>query len=158
MITYPLQSLKQIRKKRLDDAQNREICAKKLLEQTVCELESKQKELEDYRQYRFEETTRRYDSLLGKIKKQKEIHEFNAGIASLAAKELELQESITKLEAAVEDSKKEYEKSKSECIKARKALGKIEKHEEVWTLFEKRKEEISEEKELEDFKTRNIEY
>ena len=53
---------------------------------------------------------------------------------------------------------KEYEKSKSECIKARKALGKIEKHEEVWTLFEKRKEEISEEKELEDFKTRNIEY
>ena len=41
---------------------------------------------------------------------------------------------------------------------ARKALGKIEKHEEVWTLFEKRKEEISEEKELEDFKTRNIEY
>ena len=155
MITYPLQSLKQIRKKRLDDAQNREICAKKLLEQTVCELESKQKELEDYIQYRFEETSRRYDSLLGKIKKQKEI---NAGIASLAAKELVLQESITKLEAAVEDSKKEYEKSKSECIKARKALGKIEKHEEVWTLFEKRKEEISEEKELEDFKTRNIEY
>ena len=113
MITYPLQSLKQIRKKRLDDAQNREICAKKILEQTVCELESKQKELEDYRQYRFEETSRRYDSLLGKIKKQKEIHEFNAGIASLAAKELELQESITKLEAVVEDSKKEYEKSKS---------------------------------------------
>ena len=107
MITYPLQSLKQIRKKRLDDAQNREICAKKILEQTVCELESKQKELEDYRQYRFEETSRRYDSLLGKIKKQKEIHEFNAGIASLAAKELELQESITNLEAAVEDSKKE---------------------------------------------------
>ena len=52
MITYPLQSLKQIRKKRLDDAQNREICAKNILEQTVCELESKQKELEDYRQYR----------------------------------------------------------------------------------------------------------
>ena len=124
MITYPLQSLKQIRKKRLDDAQNREICAKKLLEQTVCELESKQKELEDYRQYRFEETSRRYDSLLGKIKKQKEIHEFNAGIASLAAKELELQESITKLEAAVEDLKKEYEKSKSECIKARNSSSK----------------------------------
>ncbi|MGN0915857.1 MAG: YscO family type III secretion system apparatus protein [Succinivibrio sp.] len=158
MNRYPLQSLKQIRSRRQQDALNSEICARKVLEQTISELETRQKDLEEYRQYRFLETSRRYDSLLGTVKTQEEIHAFNAGIASLAAKEVELQESIIKLKSAVEDSKKEYEKAREESLKARKALGKIEKHEEIWTLLEKSREEKSEEKELEDFRTRNIEY
>ena len=90
MRAYPLSSLVSLRERRVDEAQNALRLSISRLEEARLSLKRKEQELSDYKVWKKEEINRRYDELIGKVKKQEEISKFNHELVSLNIKEFDL--------------------------------------------------------------------
>ena len=154
MRAYPLSSLVSLRKRRVDEAQNALRLSISRLEEARLSLKRKEQELSDYKVWKKEEINRRYDELIGKVKKQEEISKFNHELVSLNIKEFDLQTEIEQLAKDLENAQKAYEKAVQVVNSVQKDLAKLEKHREIWQFQEKRYEEYLADQELDDFKVK----
>ena len=111
MRAYPLSSLVSLRERRVDEAQNALRLSISRLEEARLSLKRKEQELSDYKVWKKEEINRRYDELIGKVKKQEEISKFNHELVSLNIKEFDLQTEIEQLAKDLENAQKAYEKA-----------------------------------------------
>ena len=154
MRAYPLSSLVSLRERRVDEAQNALRLSISRLEEARLSLKRKEQELSDYKVWKKEEINRRYDELIGKVKKQEEISKFNHELVSLNIKEFDLQTEIEQLAKDLENAQKAYEKAVQVVNSVQKDLAKLEKHREFWQFQEKRYEEYLADQELDDFKVK----
>ena len=154
MRAYPLSSLVSLRERRVDEAQNALRLSISRLEEARLSLKRKEQELSDYKVWKKEEINRRYDELIGKVKKQEEISKFNHELVSLNIKEFDLQTEIEQLAKDLENAQKAYEKAVQVVNSVQKDLAKLEKHQEIWQFQEKRYEEYLADQELDDFKVK----
>ena len=154
MRAYPLSSLVSLRERRVDEAQNALRLSISRLEEARLSLKRKEQELSDYKVWKKEEINRRYDELIGKVKKQEEISKFNHELVSLNIKEFDLQTEIEQLAKDLENAQKAYEKAVQVVNSVQKDLVKLEKHREIWQFQEKRYEEYLADQELDDFKVK----
>ena len=154
MRAYPLSSLVSLRERRVDEAQNALRLSISRLEEARLSLKRKEQELSDYKVWKKEEINRRYDELIGKVKKQEEISKFNHELVSLNIKEFDLQTEIEQLAKDLENAQKAYEKTVQVVNSVQKDLAKLEKHQEIWQFQEKRYEEYLADQELDDFKVK----
>ena len=154
MRAYPLSSLVSLRERRVDEAQNALRLSISRLEEARLSLKRKEQELSDYKVWKKEEINRRYDELIGKVKKQEEISKFNHELVSLNIKEFDLQSEIEQLAKDLENAQKAYEKAVQVVNSVQKDLAKLEKHRKIWQFQEKRYEEYLADQELDDFKVK----
>ncbi|WP_277296588.1 type III secretion system stalk subunit SctO [Succinatimonas hippei] len=154
MRAYPLSSLVSLRERRVDEAQNALRLSISRLEEARLSLKRKEQELSDYKVWKKEEINRRYDELIGKVKKQEEISKFNHELVSLNIKEFDLQSEIEQFAKDLENAQKAYEKAVQVVNSVQKDLAKLEKHREIWQFQEKRYEEYLADQELDDFKVK----
>ena len=154
MRAYPLSSLVSLRERRVEEAQNTLRLSISRLEEARLSLKRKEQELSDYKVWKKEEINRRYDELIGKVKKQEEISKFNHELVSLNIKEFDLQSEIEQLAKDLENAQKAYEKAVQVVNLVQKDLAKLEKHREIWQFQEKRYEEYLADQELDDFKVK----
>ena len=152
MAGYPLQGLKEIRERRLNDCTNARILKAKQLEQARMELKSKKKALDDYIAWRTEEEKRRYVRLMQGRYPVSEIQKFNASIKQLYTDELTYQEAVHKAEKQVQEAERIFQEAQDLERQSRKKLKKLENHEEIWLFNERVLQERLADQELEDFR------
>ena len=87
--TYPLEALLSVRNYREDAAKRALTRSQDAVREAEAEVEKAREELEGWRKWRVEETDRRYAALIGRPTRIGRINEFNQGLASLAAEELD---------------------------------------------------------------------
>lgn len=153
--TYPLEALLSVRNYREDAAKRALTRSQDAVREADAEVEKAREELEGWRKWRVEETDRRYAALIGRPTRIGRINEFNQGLASLAAEELDR---IARVEAAkkrVEEALTKLDKAREAAKAARKNTAKIETHRSIWSEESKKAAEHAEDLELEEFKPMN---
>ncbi len=148
---YPLLGLKTVRDRRLNTSVKERILRQQQHEQACHAAVAKRKELEDYRIYMVEESSRRYQELFKSTHSLKEIEQFNASIKRLYAGEFELEEEVKKAEHAAAKAQEEFNKARAAETECRKKLQKLETHQQIWETEQKLYEERAADMELEDF-------
>ncbi|NLY41505.1 MAG: YscO family type III secretion system apparatus protein, partial [Desulfovibrionales bacterium] len=113
MARYPLQPLLSVRKYREDAAQTRLRQAEHALQEALENLNTKEKKLADYQQWRREEEDRRYESIMNQMLSLDDLDLFKAGLARLREDEVLREEAVLtarqehdRASQAVEDAKK----------------------------------------------------
>lgn len=148
---YPLQGLLELREKRTEDARLT-VKEKTQLLQAALSAESKAKaQLLQYIQWKAQEISRRYSAIMEQVLTQNELSIFNAGIASLDLKELQLEQEAQAAAQAVERARKALDGAKEQLSKLNKARQKLEFHRGIWQVQQQALMEYQAEQELEDF-------
>lgn len=157
-MAYVLKELLKIRVMREQWAKNALIKAQNVLEAAIRKVEEKKKELEDYRVWRKEEEKRLYAEVMKKKVKRFDLDALKLKLADLEKKELEYIQ-------AIDDAKAEREKAKEAVEAARVAYNltlvgvqKLEEHRAGWMAEWTKEQEMAAEKEMEDFKTRKVDF
>ncbi len=152
MDKYPLQSLIGIRDRRFQDALAQQREMQRLLTLALETLDALKKELADYKIWKIEETARRYDEIMLQVKTQKELNEFNEGLAQLDVREATLHEKVVLQEEAVRKAKEDLDNAIKKANELHKGVMKLETHKDLWLIEQKKIAEYKIDQELEDFK------
>ena len=158
MATYPLAKLIGLRSHRVDEAQRNRMLAQKKVEQAQNAIKKKIQEIEDYKDWKEEETVRRYDSVMFKELSNEAFEKFKQDLANLNIGELKLQDELRVLKNEEETLKIELDKAKNAVKQATADLNKLEEHKKIWLEIQRLENERKEESELEDFHTKKNEF
>lgn len=149
---YPLEALLSVRQYREDAAKRQVARAQDEARAAQAAVATKEKELEDWRLWRTEETDRRYSALLGKTTNIEKINLFNQGLAALANDELVKIAQVDAARKHVTECLAKLDKAKVAAQVSRKNTAKIETHRSIWSEESKKAAERAEDLELEEFK------
>ncbi|UQZ90991.1 type III secretion protein [Deltaproteobacteria bacterium Smac51] len=149
---YPLESLRHIRELREDEARKIVLAAEAEVGRAAEARGLAEDELSRYRQWRADETERRYDSIMHLEMSLAELEAFKASLAALADHELVLEEKVRLAVKDEENARSALAAARALLVEASKSVGKIEAHREIWLEQEGREAERLEELELEDFR------
>lgn len=152
MDAYPLESLLSVRHFREEEAKRSVRYAELAVREAEQEVLERQKQLEEYRQWRLEEEERRYDSIMNKIMTMRALDDFKAGLAQLAATEALKEEEIRKAEKKVLEAQNVLNKARETAKQALKNTTKIQTHKNIWMEEWKKEAEHREDLELEEFR------
>ena len=155
MNEYPLEKLLVLRERRKDEATDNVRHIQNKIRHEVELLETLNKNLADYKEWKDEEINRRYNTIIDTIKTQDELISFNQGIAGLSTKEDEIQCSIVTKQKEIDDLQLELSKALEIMHSAQKSLQKIESHKNLFKERIKKELLYKEELELEDFKVKS---
>lgn len=148
---YPLQGLLELREKRTEDARLT-VKEKTQLLQAAVSAESKARaQLSQYIQWKAQEISRRYRAIMEQVLTQNELSIFNAGIASLDLKQLQLEQEAQAAALAVQSARQALDSAKDQLSKLNKARQKLEFHRGIWQVQQHSLMEYQAEQELEDF-------
>ena len=154
---YELSDLLKVRELREDSASKAVTQAQEKLESCIQYLERKQKELEDYREWRPGEEDRIFAEIMKKEISQEKLNEVKAKIAILREKELVIEKEVEDAEVAVKEAEAALEQAKEDHRKAMRELEKIKEHREHWTEEAKKEAEFLADKEMEEFRKHTME-
>lgn len=150
-MTYPLEPLLAVRRYREDSAQR----AVRRAETAVLEAEAHLVEQEEayisYCQWRVEEENRRYDAIMEQLLSLYELDTFKAGLASLAAKELQYEEAVVRARQALEKAKEAVAAAREAARKAQRECAKILAHKDIWMVEARQEAARQEDLEMEEF-------
>lgn len=152
---YPLEALLSVRKYREEAAKRQVAHAQEEAREAEAKVKEREKELEDWRVWRVEETDRRYNALLGKTTNIEKINLFNQGLAALASDELVKIAQVDAARKYVTECLAKLDKAKVAAQVSRKNTAKIETHRSIWSEESKKAAERAEDLELEEFKPMN---
>lgn len=158
MAKYPLLMLIGIRERRYDSELLKQKQLSDKLDLIKKEIKEKQEDLIKYKEWKNAEIDRRYESIIGEVKTQKELEAFNKGIADLDIEEMEKSSYIEKLKKDMAQCEKDFRLAQEAVSKALKAVEKLKRHQEIWIYEQKQYAEKLTDSELEDFKVKKIDY
>ena len=152
MDAYPLAPLLSVREYREEAAKNAVRAAENAVQQAEAEVARRERELEEYRIWRVEEETRRYDAIMGTVLTLEELDTFKAGLASLIDKERKHEEMVTEALRQVEKCREAVRKARDQAARARRETSKILAHKDIWMEEAKKEAARLEDLEMEEFK------
>ncbi|MBO8416315.1 MAG: YscO family type III secretion system apparatus protein [Proteobacteria bacterium] len=148
---YPLQGLLELREKRTEDARLTVKEKTQLLQAAVSAENKARAQLSQYIQWKAQEISRRYSAIMEQVLTQNELSIFNAGIASLDLKQLQLEQAAEAAALAVQSARQALDSAKDQLSKLNKARQKLEFHRGIWQVQQHSLMEYQAEQELEDF-------
>lgn len=154
---YPLKDLLNIRQLREQMAQENLIKAQRDLEHAFEMLKRRQKDLEEFKEWRVEEEDKIYYKIHNKKIKTDGLENFRYEFAQLDEKELEYEKAIMKAEEKREEAKEALKEAKAAYRHAIMNLEKIKEHEKIWIEQWIKEAQMLEDKEMEEFQTRVME-
>ncbi len=153
MAKYELQDLLRIRDMRKDRAQKELFKAKKKLqeaEQFLQEKKDKEAEFIEKKPFFIEQV---YQNMLQKVQFKKNYMDVvNLKLGKLDEHQMKLAIEVEKAQNKYEEAQKDVATCQENLQKARVNLDKIEEHKKIWVEEQNALEELSQDKELEDFK------
>lgn len=156
MNVYPLRDILRVRSIRENKAAENLARAKLELDKAIKKVKQKQKELEDYREWRLKEEKRMFDAIVKKKLKKEDLDELRFSIGKLRQKELDH-------EKAVEDAKKEKDLAARDVEEARGLYQqavleheKFKEHRDNWMEDWNREQEMKLEKEMEEIRSHTM--
>ena len=149
--SYPLETLLYVRGFREEAAKRKVTHAQMAVKEAKEKVEELEAQLQAWRQWRQEETERRYQALLGKPTLIEKINRFNIELGLMAQDELLKVAAVDQAKNEVLKSEEALQTAKAAVSKARKETAKIETHKAIWTEEGKKEAERAEELEFEDF-------
>ncbi|MGI9228487.1 MAG: type III secretion system stalk subunit SctO [Gammaproteobacteria bacterium] len=148
-----LDELLKIKRLREDDAISKLVKAEALLEQRKKEKQAKEQELIDYREWRIKREEELYQEVEGKQLEVGKLVGIREHIASLRAKELAIEEELSKAKKAQQEAEQGVEDAKQVRLAAYREVTKYEEYIEKLKREEELEQERYEEKETEDLLT-----
>lgn len=153
MAKYELQDLLRIRDMRKDRAQKELFKAKKKLqeaEQFLQEQKDKEAEFIEKKPFFIEQI---YKNMLQKVQFKKNYMDIvNLKLGKLDEHQMKLAIEVEKAQNKYEEAQKDVVTCQENLQKARVNLDKIEEHKKIWVEEQNALEELTQDKELEDFK------
>ncbi|MTI14269.1 type III secretion system stalk subunit SctO [Sansalvadorimonas verongulae] len=149
---HDLLRVKRIREKSAEDEVRK---CRYRVEVAVQDIEKKKKELEDYKEWRYQEERRLYDNIMNTAVKQFDLDILKQKVAKLREQDLVLEEAITKAEKHLEECKQQLEEARQAHAKATQAVQKFEEFTDVLDQEAAKEKARLEELELEEFTPRN---
>lgn len=153
MAKYELQDLLRIRDMRKDRAQKELFKAKKKLqeaEQFLQEQKDKEAEFIEKKPFFIEQI---YQNMLQKVQFKKNYMDIvNLKLGKLDEHQMKLAIEVEKAQNKYEEAQKDVVTCQENLQKARVNLDKIEEHKKIWVEEQNALEELTQDKELEDFK------
>lgn len=153
MVKYELQDLLRIRDMRKDRAQKELFKAKKKLqeaEEFLQEKKAKEAEFIEKKPFFIDQV---YQNMLQKVQFKKNYMDLvNLKLGKLDEHQMKLAIEVEKAQNKYEEAQKDVVTCQENLQKARVNLDKIEEHKKIWVEEQNALEELSQDKELEDFK------
>ena len=145
---HDLLRVKRIREKAAED--HVRTCRYRV-EVAVKQLEAKEKELVEYKQWRLQEETRLYDEVMNTSVKQFDLDIIKQKVALLRQKDLTLEEEIASAKTDLQKAREELEQATQAHLLATRAVQKFEEFADVVDKETAREKARIEELELEEF-------
>ena len=157
-MNYPLEDLLRVRNLREDRAQDEFLKARNRLKEANLALDRATQELEDYKVWLIEEEKRRYDTIMNQEVNRHKVDSVKLEVKFLRKKEQLYIEKVKEAEANVSKAAEELEQTKEVRMQSIRDRKKIDEHKENFGVKSGRKEqEFLAEKEMEDFRTKELE-
>ena len=112
-MAYPLAGLLRIRDFRVDEAAKAVAAGQATLAAAETALEKARAELARYRQWRVEESERRYQGIIGQTLAQDELERFKQGLAALSDAQLRKEAACQEGARALEDAREHLAKARA---------------------------------------------
>lgn len=153
---YELQDLLRVRDLRKDRAQEDLLKAKREKQEAEKFMQEMQKKLEDFIEKKPIFIQRIYDRALEKVQfKRNYVDLVNLKVSKLDDCQMKLAIELEKAHNKYKLACEKVETCTKTLIKARVELSKIEEHKKIWVQETNALEELAQDKELEDFKTKS---
>lgn len=153
MAKYELQDLLRIRDMRKDRAQKELFKAKKLLEEAEKFLQEKKAKEAEFIEKKPGFIELIYKNMLEKVQFKKNYMDVvNLKLGKLDEHQMKLAIEVEKAQNKYEEAQKNVVTCQENLQKARVNLDKIEEHKKIWVEEQNALEELTQDKELEDFK------
>jgi len=153
---YELQDLLRVRDLRKDRAQEDLLKAKREKQEAEKFMQEMQKKLEDFIEKKPIFIQRIYDRALEKVQfKRNYVDLVNLKVSKLDDCQMKLAIELEKAHNKYKLACEKVETCTKALIKARVELSKIEEHKKIWVQETNALEELAQDKELEDFKTKS---
>lgn len=153
MAKYELQDLLRIRDMRKDRAQEDLFKAKKQLQEAEKFLQEKKDKEAEFIEKKPEFIELIYKNMLQKVQFKKNYMDLvNLKIGKLDEHQMKLAIEVEKAQNKYEEAQKNVATCQENLQRARVNLDKIEEHKKIWVEEQKALEELTQDKELEDFK------
>ncbi|MBI1247960.1 hypothetical protein GC197_08990 [bacterium] len=153
---YPLQDLLRVRNFREENAANALTVKRRELEQAEQLVAQRKKELEDYIQWRINRESEMYQEVMKKSIHLQALDDLKQDIQILRDKQNIYEDQITKAEKALQEAQQALEQARVHHLQAVKDRKKIDEHKELWAQEVAKISESNQEKELEDFRVREL--
>jgi len=151
---YPLAGLLRLRGFREEAAQKALRAAEAEARAAAETLAAREKRLAEYKQWRREETDKRWLLILNKTLSRGEMDEFKAGLALLEERELAEAQAVREAAEALEQAQGQVQAARAAWRAAEQARRKLSVHREEWEAEEAKEAARREDLELEEFKPR----
>lgn len=148
---YPLKALLALRGRRCDEAQQQLRERRSALQQAAKAVEQAGRELEEYISWKAAEIERRYQAIMEKVMTQQQLAEFHHSLGALDLQQNHLEEALAAARKKREQATAQLQAAQQELNVRRKAQLKLEQHQAVWQVEQRRREEYQADLELEDF-------
>lgn len=152
MEPYPLEALLTVREYREESAKRQVRNAEERLREAEQAVETRKKELEDYRAWRKAEEDRRYASIMNKALRLEDLDAFKAGLALLAVEEDARRQAVSDAEKSAAQRRDELTRAREAVKTASKNTSKIQAHKDIWKEEAKKEAEHQEDLELDEFR------
>lgn len=153
---YPLQDLLRVRNFREENAANELTVKRRELEQAEQLVVQRKRELEEYIQWRINREAEMYQEVMRKSIQLHDLDDLKQDIQILREKEHFYEDQIKKAEIALEEATRALEQARSHHLQTVKDRRKIDEHKELWAQQVAKISEANQEKELEDFRVREL--
>ncbi len=150
---YPLEPLLLVRRRREDAALRAASAAEEAARAAAAAQANAARTLEEYRGWRVQEVSRRYDAIMGRQLNREALRSFKAGLAALGQQEEHLLHLWEDAAEATRAAAAAAQAARVEAVQAGKATEKIAEHKKIWCTAARRAEERGEEASLEECAT-----
>lgn len=154
-IRYPLEDLLRVRRLREEDRQNGVTQARQGVERAAQGVEDAKKRLAEYAAWRVEREAQLYAEVMHREIAVRDLDELKVKIQLLRDQELAHAQGVRDAEKALAAARDALAAARAAHAQAVKETRKIQEHREWWTAEALREAEMGQEKELEDFRTRD---
>ena len=121
-------------------------------------VQQKQKELKDYIEWRVRREQEMYDEIMKQPIHMKELEKVKESVQMLKANEAGYQDAVLQAQSQLETERQQLEEDTAAHRVAVKETDKLKEHRAIWQAAASKEEEFNQEKELEDFRTREEEF
>lgn len=151
---YVLQDLLNVRKLREDAAAKEWGRQKEVVAAAEVELAQRRKELEEYKTWRVQRENELFEEILDQTIQFKDLEDLRFRIQKLRDDESNYESRLIEAEERLRNEQQKLEEAREHYYEAYRQRDKLDEHKAMWVREAAKEQEVWEEKEMEDFKTR----
>ena len=153
---YVLEDLLRVRRLREDTAASALARQRRRADEAERHVAQCKKELIEYVQWRIGREEAIYQEIMQQMIHRRDLDDLKSQIQVLRSNELPYKEKVLEAEKALAEVRKALEQAHAAHRLAMKKREKLDEHKKIWMEQAAKEEEYSAEKELEDFRTRQV--